>query len=452
MTDEAAHRAGSDAAAGAAGPPQRSLLRNTIYAIGGTGTYYACQLVGLALLAKFASAEIQGQYFLALAVGTPVALFFGLELRGALVADAGNQFTFGTYRGLNHRMMVPAALVLAAFVVWQAAKGSPTNYLLILAGAFAARIIWGLAEPGWGTFQRRERLDLLAGAMSLRGLALLLPFAVAVPLYHWLLGSGRISAGRLADGTALAVWLQAAGFVAVLLLFDRPRVLGPRVWDLTTNASRVRALAAQTFPLGAVALMVNLCDTVPRLVIESQPGGRAALGYFGALAYITLAGNLVVIQSATAAANRLSLYYQTNLRAFLRLGVLLVGGAAGVGGVVLLIAFLFGRWILTVLYTPDYAHFETEFLLIVLANAVALLTNVFGTATTQMRLFWVQVPVQVITLASTVVAAMLLIPGDNPVRGAAYTALVRAGVQFVLYAGCVGLGLAQRGRALERTG
>lgn len=450
MTDEAVHSAGCDRGAGSTGPPRRSLVWNTIYAIGGTGTYYTCQLVGLALLAKFASAEIQGQYFLALAVGTPVAVFFGLELRGAFVADAGNQFTFGTYRGLNHTMMVPAALVLAAFVVWQGVQGSAVNYLMILAGAFAARIIWGLAEPGWGTFQRRERLDLLAGAMTLRGVALLVPFAVVVPLYHWLLSSGRIPAGRLPDGTALAVWLQAAGFAAVLLLFDRPRVLGPRVWDVSTSAGSMRALAAQTFPLGAVALMVNLCDTVPRLVIEGQPGGRAALGYFGALAYITLAGNLVVIQAATAAANRLSAYYQTNLRAFLRLGLLLVGGAAGVGAVVLLIAWLFGRWILTVLYTPEYGRFETEFLLIVGANAVALLTNVLGAATTQMRLFWVQVPVQVITLASTIAAALLLIPGDNPVRGAAYTALVRAGVQFVLYAGCVGLGLAQRERVIER--
>ncbi|HQL53524.1 MAG TPA: hypothetical protein PLQ87_02370, partial [Phycisphaerae bacterium] len=78
------------------------------------------------------------------------------------------------------------------------------------------------------------------------------------------------------------------------------------------------------------------------------------------------------------------------------------------------------------------------------------LTSVCGAATTQMRLFWVQVPAQVVTLAATVVAAILLIPGDQPVRGAALTALVRAVVQFILYGGCVGAGIALRRRILGR--
>jgi len=84
--------------------------------------------------------------------------------------------------------------------------------------------------------------------------------------------------------------------------------------------------------------------------------------------------------------------------------------------------------------------------LIVFAHCLALLTNVFGTATTQMRLFWVQVPVQLLTLVSTAAAALLLIPGDQPVLGAAYTTLVRASVQLVLYWTCVALGLAFRRR------
>jgi len=325
------------------------------------------------------------------------------------------------------------------------------SYLLILGGVFASKVIWSLTEVGWGTFQRRERLDLLAVSVGLRGLTLIVPFAVLLPLYAWLTHTGWVAPKQLACGTALAVLLHAVGVAVVMLIFDRPRVLDRRYWSLSWGWPQVRALAVQTFPLGVVALVINLCDTFPRIVIEMGPGGKAQLGYFGSLAYITLAGNLVIIQAATAAANRMSLYYQHDLKAFLRLGGLLVGLAVGTGSVVLLVALNLGRWILRVLYTPDYAQFETEFHIIVLAQSLALLTNIFGTATTQMRLFWVQVPVQVITFVATVIAAILLIPGETPVYGAALTVLVRAVVQLVLYSTCVGLGLILRGRLVHRT-
>ncbi|MEW6251383.1 MAG: hypothetical protein AB1716_12105, partial [Planctomycetota bacterium] len=148
--------------------------------------------------------------------------------------------------------------------------------------------------------------------------------------------------------------------------------------------------------------------------------------------------------ATAAAANRLSQYYQRNLRAFLRLAGLLSGGAAVLGLLVLVVAVVFGRWILTVLYTPDYVQFQREFQLIVLAHALALLTNVLGAAVTQMRLFWVQVPVQLATLLATSVAAALLIPGPTPVLGGACTLLIRAAVQLTLYAACFALGLARR--------
>ncbi len=53
-----------------------------------------------------------------------------------------------------------------------------------------------------------------------------------------------------------------------------------------------------------------------------------------------------------------------------------------------------------------------------------------------------------ILIDAGVVAAVLLIPAA-PVRGAAWTTLIRAVVQFGLYAACVGLGLALRRRIVR---
>jgi O-antigen/teichoic acid export membrane protein len=418
---------------------QRPLVANTAYAVVGHGCYHACHLGAIILLAKFGSPEILGEYFLALAIATPVVLLFGFELRGAFVADAGNQFTFGTYDALRRRLLLPAALVLGVVLLAKALTESHWAYVVIFLGVFAQRLLWSVSEVGWGTFQRRERLDLLGLAAGLRGVAFLLPFALLLP---FLLDEATPPARR-AQVAALALLLAVAGVGLVLWRFDWLRVRNPQLWDLCFTGAGLRALAWQTLPLGVVALVINLCDTFPRWMFEAAPDGATQLGYFGSLAYITLAGNLVIIQAANAAANRLAAYYRTDLPRFLRLGAGLLLLAGATGGVVLVVALWAGAWILRILYTPDYAQYEPEFQLIVLAHALALLTNVFGVTTTQMRLFWVQVPVQVVTLVVTVVAAVMLIP-DAPVRGAAWTALIRSAVQLALYALCVFGGIVSR--------
>lgn len=411
------------------------------------------------LLAKLATPEIQGQYFLAHAIAMPVTLLFGFELRGALVADAGGQFTVGTYRRLRQILLLPVGLILGAVALWHiTGRDTRASFVLILAGVFAARMAWSLAEVDWGVFQRLERLDWLAGSMTLRGFSLLLPLAILLPVGRAWIAREQLPADRLADAAALGVLIHFMGMLAVSFLFDRPRAADPRRWDLTTNRRALWSLALQTLPLGLVAVSVNLSDTFPRWLfapelatrfgLDAARDGKAQLGYFGSMAYITMAGNLIIIQASTAAANRLALYYQRDFTRFLRLGVALCLAALAVGGASLLVVWFAGEWILRLLYTPDHARFTTEFQLIVLAHSLTLLTNVFGATTTQMRLFWLQVPVQIVTLVVSIAAAVVLIPGPTPVRGAAYTALVRAAVQFVLYLACVTFGVVRRPQIL----
>jgi O-antigen/teichoic acid export membrane protein len=423
----------------------RSLTANTAYAIAGNGVFYACQLAVIALLAKFTTPEIQGRYFLGLAVATPVVLFFGLELRGAFVADVRNQFPFGAYYTLRWLMLIPAGVLLLGFLVLAPDAGSGLHVVAILVGVFLIRMTWSLAEVGWGTFQRRERLDLLAASAILRGGALVLPFVILLPLR-----ARQAPEAAMPVTAAVATLLAAAATMLCFSAFDRPRARDPRLWEQSWSWPAIRALAWQTLPLGAVALIINLCDTFPRIFLERMPDGTAQLGYFGSLAFLTLAPNLVILQAATAAANRLSRYYHDDFPALLRLGGRLVALAAGLGGGTLVIALIFGHWLLRTLYTPEYAEFETELHIVVGAQCLALFTNIFGTAATQMRLFWLQVPAQAVTLAATVIAAILLIPSD-PVRGAAWTAMVRAVVQLVLYSACIAFGLTCRRRILAGT-
>lgn len=410
--------------------PRRSLLLNAAAAVLGTGAFHLAQLALLALLAKRAGPDVQGVYLLALAVATPVLLLFGLELRGALVADAGREFSIRAYLVLRRLLVTLAGGVLVAWLLAYAVGGAAPWAVALAAGVCLARIAWTLTEVPWGLEQRHERLDRVAASTAARGIALLLPPALLL---------AACPPRQAPAWAALGVGLGAGLSLALLIVWDRPR--SARLEPLgVTSAAELRRLAHRTLPLGLVALAVNLCDAVPRWLVAAQPDGTTHLAHFGSLAYVTLAGNLVILQAVAAASSRLSASYGLDRRAFLRLTAHLLLAAALLGGGVLLVVAACGEWLLRTLFRPEYAAFQREFLIVAGAHALALLTNVLGSATTLMRRFWVQVPVQGLTLLATVAAGWWLIPRD-PVRGAALTALVRAIVQFALYAACFAGGL-----------
>lgn len=415
------------------------------------GAFQACQLAVIVLLAKFAPTDVLGQVRFSLAVAIPILMFCSLELRGALVADVAGEFTFGTYRKLRDVMTALAGLALLGVAVWDGLTERRPAFVLIFVGIGALKLVQSLAEIGWGLFQKRERLDLMAASAILRGAAMLLAFAACVPLFAWFHRAGRIAEETVAYGAALAAAAALALSAALLWFYDRPRVTRQRDHDHNWTWPAVRRLARRTFPLGVVLLLIHLCNSVPEYAIAAQPAGKTALGFFGALAQLTLAGNLIMFQTANAAANRLAISYQTTPRAFARLAGQLLTMAAILGAAIYVVVDLFGWWILRILYTADYAAYVDEFRLIVFAQCIALLTNVFGVLALQMRLFWLQVPAQLLVLAATTLAAWTLIPAaPNPVHGGARTLLVRAVVHVSLYALIVLAGILFRRRLLRR--
>ena len=422
-----------------------------VYAVGGMGLFQACQFGMIVLLAKLTPAEVLGQVQYSLAVATPIILFFSLELRGALLADAAGEFSFATYQRLRYLTGGIAGTILLAFAIWEYAHERNLAYALIFVGMTGAKLVLSFAEVIWGLFQKRERLDLMAASAALRGAALLVAFLALVPAARWLEQRGTISAEQLAFGPAAAIWLYVGASLAILLSFDRRHLHRRKINNAPATWNAIWRLARHTFPLGLVLLMLHLCNSIPPLAIEAEPGGKAALGHFGALATVTIAGNLAIFQAANAAANRISAFYQTDLRAFLRLAGALLGLAALLAGALLAIALPFGQPLLRILFRADYAAYYPEFCIIVGAQCIALFTNVLGVLVTQMRLFWVQVPAQVIILAGTFIAAMWLVPGaDNLVRAGAWTVMVRSVIHVTLYTVCVLIGLIWRARLRQR--
>src|SRR5262245_40258180 len=144
------------------------LRTGALHVLLGNGTFNACRLAAVVVLARCTSAQTIGQYETGLAIATPVLLFFGLELRSVLVARTDELTPISAYRRLRRTGLLLAGIILAIVCGWRATVDSPAMAAL-LAGAFALRAALQAAELDWGVYQRSERLDWLGQSNALRG-------------------------------------------------------------------------------------------------------------------------------------------------------------------------------------------------------------------------------------------------------------------------------------------
>lgn len=419
--------------------PRPSLSRGVAQVALGNGLFNLGRIAVIALLAKFTTPQFVGEFHAAAAWSTPIILFLGLELRAVLISDAGGQFSFGVYRALRTLGLGLALLILTAETARQALHDHlPAHVILLIVAVWAGRVALAWVEVFWGLFQKQERLGRMGLSNALRGIAIFLPVLITLLVLRYALHV--TDPDTFARAAALAFAVHVVLWIAIGWFLDRPATLNQPAAKSDWNSKALRDLTLQAVPLGLVAVIVSLCDNVPRLIIDRQPGGTAALGFFGTLAQLPLLAQFLMVQVGTASSNRLAVYRFSDPPRFRRLLLRLTLVAAGLAATLFAAGWLAGPWLLRMLFTPDYARYAPEFIIMIAAQCVILFASIFGFVATQMRLFWQQVPIQLAVLASTWIAAVWLIPGD-PVRGGAWTMLVRAIVHSTLYGVCILIGL-----------
>jgi O-antigen/teichoic acid export membrane protein len=194
----------------------------------------------------------------------------------------------------------------------------------------------------------------------------------------------------------------------------------------------IRTLGRLTWlalPLGLVMTLVNLNLNIPRYFVERYLGERE-LGIFAAMAYIMVAGVMVVTALGQAATPRLSKYYaEQNGAEFGALLLRLVGIGALLGIVGTLVSSVAGQEILTFLYGPEYAKYPDVFLLLMGAAGVYYVASFLGYGMTAARYFRAQAPLFTFIVCVSVIACLWLVPAAG-LKGAAAALLIAAAVQL----------------------
>jgi O-antigen/teichoic acid export membrane protein len=429
-----------------------TLVGNTIYA--------ACQWGMLVAITKLGSPEMVGQFTLGLAITAPVMMFTNLHLRTVQVTDAKREFLFGDYLALRIIGTTLATLTIIGIVA-TAGYQPKTSFTILWIGV--AKVFESISDICYGLIQQNDQMDRIARSMTIKGILSLI--LVSLGIYV----SGSVVWGTIGLAVAWGIVLFCIDLPNTSAFLTKkssresensPDIITSlqhnsinshqkslsglifRLKQLSTHFKTIRQkphsqlktltkLAWISLPLGFVMMLISLNLNIPRYFIQTYLGEKA-LGVFSALSYLMVVGNIVISALAESSSTRLSRYYATAEKhkfTVLLLQLVLIFGVMGLGGI--LLAWIGGKQILTLIYRPEYAQQQELFLYLMIAGAIGYVSSALGYAITAARYFRVQIPTSIVITVTSALGCLWLIP-QMGMKGAALSLIITAAIQFLL--------------------
>ncbi len=322
-----------------------TLKKNFIWMLLSQGVFSGLQWLLVILLARGGGADHVGQYGLALALTTPVQIFFNLSLRTVYVTYRGEEHSFGTFWRLRLLSLIPAALLIVALALIFGDDGQAQLVVLLVA---IAKMAEASSDMLYALPQRVNQMDKVGKSMMVRAIVSTALFG----LLYW-----------VSQDIVLSLAFYAAGWVGVLVFFDRLVMAAPyrdkQAEKCGLSGSALLSLAKHAMPIGLASFATAIAINVPRLMLE-QSAGTTELGIFAALTYFILLGSMVVNVLGQAVRSPLATAYeQANGKRFWAI----IGAGSGIA-ISMGLAFWFGtmfigEWVLRLVYGPEFAsHFE----------------------------------------------------------------------------------------------
>jgi len=385
----------------------RSLRTNFAWAFLGNGISAFCRWVLLVMLAKMADPGTVGLFALAQALSLPITRFLGLQVAIVQVTDARNEYDVPHYFAVKFLSAVLALAASTCVAFWKYAGHPVFPVILALSAGYG---VFELEKVFLAVMQKNERMDRVAVSNTLQGLLTLALF-----------GGLFLVSGQL----FVAVLGLLAARLLVLCLNDYPTAR--RLLDGSPNPTgrltqfrpdrRVVHLAWTALPLGLVGGLQTLYTSIPRLSLEKYHG-KEAVGYFAAMSSLLVAGTIMVTALTHSVVPRLARYYVSSIRAYILLLAKMVGIALMLGGTGILLALVLGRWILTVMFRPDYAEYHSEFVWITVAGAGLFVFSFVNAGLNAARRFRAQILVAAVACMVVLVTARAWIPAHGVMGGA----------------------------------
>jgi len=391
---------------------QTNLAANAAWLLGSNIAYAACQWGAVIALAKFSHPEALGYFGLALAVTNPIVLVTGFALKAYQSTDVRGRYTFADYMNLRLGANIVAAVMVGAIIAVGVVTGMAGAVLVPVA---VAKLADATSETCYGVAQKHERMRFVAIAKTVRGALGLLGLAAVI-----------VFGGSVVGGA----WALAAAWSGFLLLVELPYAgLLESPFGLP-RANVLWRLARETAPLGGVAGVVALTQSLPRYLLQLTEGA-AAVGYYTALASVVPVVSHLAAAVGNASAPRLGWAVLSDTRRYRGLVRQLTAIAAVASIILALGAALFGGEFLRIAYTPDYAAYERTLVLVVVAAGFGVVNTITYFALVAVRRVGFLLAIYLAGMVATGVVGVVLIPRFG-LDGAAIGAVIGAAVTALL--------------------
>lgn len=351
------------------------------------------QWITISVMTKVFSTETVGIYSGAVAVITPIVTFADLSFRSMQVTDTEGRFKIGdVFIVKKVTALLGSIIIMICFLL----KGYSKGTLFIACAILISKIVHMFSDAAYGKLIR-------CGAVE--------KYALSVAMVYFLSSLFFSVTAVLSKSIYLSIALYTIPFILVLIFYDIRNVGGAKkLCQYSNDPSTYKYIVKMCLPLAIVQTINTLYDSIPKLFIEGS-FGKGELGIFSATSYMSLAGGIVVTAITTAYATELA---QMIKRSEKKKYVKTIGIEAGVIAAFCLILILalnlWGRPLVSFLYTAEYAEHTDVLIMLVVAMSFNFISRVMGTACTAARLNKQQLYVAITCVLFLFVTSMFFIP------------------------------------------
>lgn len=296
----------------------------------------------LIALAKWLAPTDVGYYALGLAVASPLTFFANMKLRALFVsADTPHYTAYATARNIVGLIAMLILFVIAYVLYYDA------WLIIVLIGM--SKMLDLVSDFMYALPHREQHMVRISKIIIAKQATLMMAFMITLLLTYNLIWTLFIQL------VIQLIWLGIE-YVVFVRRYD---------FDRTRNRALTWRILSLGIPLGVTQLVVSFNSFLPRYVLEYFTDAET-LGYFAAIAYITVIANIVM---GAISQNYLHVFKNQHDREDYKdlertLYVDLGSIAVILSGVTFLISLFIGKFVLTLLYGAAYAQYDWVLMLL----------------------------------------------------------------------------------------
>ncbi len=325
-----------------------NILSNAIWLFLGSFVYSASQWAITVILAKFHTLEDLSNFSLALAVCSPIFLFFNMNIKFLIVVEEKipNLVSLIYFRSA---LIFLACLISIIFYTFL----TDTVLNIFLAFIVGYKCVESLTELLYALMQRNEKMLLIGKSQIVRGLIfisfLLVGAVLSIDIRYILI--------------CIVFTLVIALIKDMSVTFRLLNTNGEQV-GYSLNSERLGALLHRLIPLGGIALIDSIIMQIPKYYLEYF-GYNLEVGIFSSIILLIFIGGFVMSSVLNSILPKLSQsFLLKNKNKFKKLSFYAILLSILLSFVYFLVVYIAGEELLVILYNKSFNSYYNNYVLL----------------------------------------------------------------------------------------